>query len=119
MSANALDPPSPRANRTELKKRAEVYFHDTVVRYQPNGIVSAGAVLQPPPSLHSDRESSTTLSSIWDIEVQVEQHSPYKDISQTKEARKEKKAPLVHFRRCIETTIFQLYIKISLKLLSH
>lgn len=99
MSANALDPPSPRANRTELKKRAEVYFHDTVVRYQPNGIVSAGAVLQPPPSLHSDRESSTTLSSIWDIEVQVEQHSPYKDISQTKEARKEKKAPLVHFRR--------------------
>ena len=104
VSENALDPPVHRAHRTEIKRKTEVYFHDTVVKYTPNGNFSSGTVLQPPPSLHSDRESSTTLSSIWDIEVQVEQNGSLKEDVQSKEAKKEKRAPLVHFRRCLETS---------------
>jgi len=79
------------------RKKGDVCFHDTVVRFTPNGSVSS---LQPP-VLHTDRESSTTLSSIWDIEVEVDQPgpAPHTQSPQTKETKKEKRAPLVHFRR--------------------
>ena len=107
LSATTLDPLGQRAQKTTVpKKRPEVYFHDTVVSHTPNGNISARSVLQPPVCLHSDRESSTTLSSIWDIEVQSE----HKDISQGKEIKKEKRAPLVHFRRSLRSKSHEIDI---------
>ena len=50
LAEDALDPVVSvhRPHRTEIKRKPEVYFHDTVVKYTPNGNCSAGTALQPP-----------------------------------------------------------------------
>ena len=82
-----------------FRRKPDLYFPDTVDKCTMNGNSS---VVQTPPFLRRDRESSTTLSSIWDIELQAEHKGAFKEGIQSKEAKKQ--APLVHFRRCFETS---------------
>ena len=80
--------PGPRPGR----RRTEVNFRDSVVIFQSDGGRSGqGSTELLPPNLITDRESSTTLSSIWDIEVEVEPVSLQLHASQ-------KKAPLAKWR---------------------
>ena len=86
----------------KIRRKPSVCFLDTVVekQYPANGSCKT-AVLQSP-VVHSD--SSTTLSSIWDIEVEImdlELDDTSRNLWQTnpKTRKEEKRAPIVHFRR--------------------
>ena len=96
---------NPSQTQVEKNRKHSVSFRDTVVKKQnsANGGLKTATVLQYP-TVHSD--SSTTLSSVWDIEVKIRdlelEDSP-KHFWQTVEEQKnnEKRAPIVHFRRYI------------------
>ena len=77
------------------RRNQSVYFHDTIVTNQDlrNGNYKASTAFHQP-SDHCD--SSTTLSSVGDIELKItdleQEDRPYT-------LQKRREAPLVHFRK--------------------